>query len=110
MIADAERERFDKVQAAEGAASRFGSLLSVYRDNATLTSMRLYWRAIEQALSSRPLTIIDPKAAGRRHLFLADPAELKALGTLNSATPINGAPAKAVPAVPNVPDVEETEQ
>jgi hypothetical protein len=36
----------------------------------------LYWDTVEQTLSARPLTIIDPKAAGRKHLLLVDPFAL----------------------------------
>jgi hypothetical protein len=43
----------------------------------------LYWETLEQVLSARPLTILDPRATGRQHLFLADPERFN----LRLATP-----------------------
>ncbi len=62
-----------KREAARGEAKRFQSLQPVFREQPELTATELYWRTIEDALSARKLTILDPKAVGRRHLLLANP-------------------------------------
>lgn len=72
----ARQEQTGRVQAASGSASRFESLLDTYRDQPELTARQLYQRAVTQALGARPLTIVDPKAAGRQHLMLIDPEQL----------------------------------
>ncbi len=38
-----------------------------------LTEFRLLWDTLATTLPGRPKLILDPKAAGRRHLWLADP-------------------------------------
>ncbi|MGE3314922.1 MAG: SPFH domain-containing protein, partial [Planctomycetaceae bacterium] len=77
MILAARQEGTEQVLAAEGSASRFQSLLGAYRKGPLLTSLQLYWKTIENALVSRPITIIDPQTGGRRHLLLFGPDELK---------------------------------
>lgn len=69
----AHREQVKEVQAAAGRQSRFSALLPVYQAAPWLTRFQLFCESVEQTLATRPLTILDPKAAGRRHLFLADP-------------------------------------
>jgi hypothetical protein len=61
------------VQSAVGEAARFESLLAAHRSNQPLTRIQMYWDTVERVLSVRPLTIIDPKVAGRRNLYLIDP-------------------------------------
>jgi Cu+-exporting ATPase len=61
---------------ARGQADRFLSLLAngTGSDQTTeVSKLHLYFKAIEQALAGRPLTILDPKAAGRKHLMLTNP-------------------------------------
>ena len=63
--------------ASQAKARRFGVLLDAASDNPgtrDLSRWHLYFRAIDTALSGRPLTILDPRATGRKHLLLADPA------------------------------------
>lgn len=69
----AEGEYAKTVESARGEADRFQALANVHRNNPGMTDFQLYWQAIEDTLSTRPLTIIDPAAAGRQHLLLADP-------------------------------------
>ncbi|NOX55955.1 MAG: cation-translocating P-type ATPase family protein, partial [Planctomycetes bacterium] len=69
----ARQARTQRVQKALGAAARFNSLLATYHEAPTLTGVQMYLRTIEESLSGRPLTILDPKVAGRQHLLLADP-------------------------------------
>ena len=47
-------------------------MLTEYRKAPRLTSLKLYWDTVTDCLSQRPLTIVDPKAAGRQHLWLGD--------------------------------------
>jgi hypothetical protein len=48
---------------------------------------------MERVLADRPLTILDPQATGRTHLFLADPERFN-LNPLNlpQSLPPTGAP------------------
>jgi len=69
----AHYESAQQVQSARGEAARFDQLLAAYRRSGGLTRLQMYWETIERVLSVRPLTIIDPKAAGRQNLFLVDP-------------------------------------
>ena len=57
---------------ASSTANRFDRLLSEYQRAPRLTSLKLYWDAVTESLVQRPLTIVDPKAAGRQHLWLGD--------------------------------------
>ncbi|MBT4868108.1 MAG: cation-translocating P-type ATPase family protein [Planctomycetaceae bacterium] len=73
ILLSAKQEKTKTVQSAEGQAARFVRMLDAYRADPALTGSELYWDTVGQTLSARPLTIIDPKAAGRKHLLLADP-------------------------------------
>ena len=57
---------------ASSTASRLEKMLNEYRQAPRLTSLKLYWDAVTESLSQRSLTIVDPKAAGRQHLWLGD--------------------------------------
>ncbi len=57
---------------ASSTANRFDRLLSEYKLAPRLTSLKLYWDAVTESLAQRPLTIVDPKAAGRQHLWLGE--------------------------------------
>ena len=59
-------------ESASSTASRLEGMLTEYRKAPRLTSLKLYWDAVTASLSQRPLTIVDPKAAGRQHLWLGD--------------------------------------
>lgn len=58
---------------AAASAGRLGRLLQEYRKSPELTARHLYWDTAIQALSNRPLTIVDPKAANRQQLWLTEP-------------------------------------
>ncbi|MBC8117113.1 MAG: hypothetical protein H7062_22185, partial [Candidatus Saccharimonas sp.] len=64
---------------ASSTASRLEGMLTEYRKAPRLTSLKLYWDAVTESLSQRPLTIVDPKAAGRQHLWLGDAPPLPIL-------------------------------
>ena len=60
-------------QSAKGTSQRFELLFSVFNGNRDLTHQHLYWTTLSEVLSQRPLTIIDPAIAGKKHLWLGDP-------------------------------------
>lgn len=72
-LLDARRDALKQVQAARGQSAKFETLLEAYRAQPQLTQFRMYWEQIEKSLAMRPLTIVDPRAASRQHLFLVDP-------------------------------------
>ncbi|MFN0050767.1 MAG: cation-translocating P-type ATPase family protein, partial [Planctomycetales bacterium] len=72
----AQRERTRAVETARGREARFSSLLPEYQKHGDLTRFQLFWEAIEQTLSQRPLTILDPRSAGRRQIWLTDPERM----------------------------------
>ena len=92
----AQRDRSRTVEDSRARESRFRSLLPVLQQTRSLTRFQLYWEAIERALSARPLTILDPQAAGRRQLWLADPERFNLGPLLRSPTSAPGeGPAQA---------------
>lgn len=60
---------------AAASADRLGRLLQEYRKSPELTARHLYWDTAVQSLANRPLTIVDPKAANRRQLWLTEPSQ-----------------------------------
>ncbi len=86
-LLSARQKKVERIQAASGAASRFNSVLKVYRDDRMLTGRWMYWKTIEETLSTRPLTIVDPKVSGRQHLLLIDPFELGGMRALEPSFP-----------------------
>jgi Cu+-exporting ATPase len=69
----AHRDETRTIEDARGREARFTGLLPVVRAHPLLTRFQLYWEEIERSLAARPLTILDPRATGRRQLWLADP-------------------------------------
>ena len=70
ILLEGHTARTRREQAAIGVATRFNELLAEYRQQPGMTRRSLYWTAMTEILVQRPLTIIDPKAAGRQHLWL----------------------------------------
>lgn len=85
---EAQQRAVRRTEAARGQRARFDSLLRAFAASRSLTVSQMYWRAIEQVLRGRDLTIIDPAAQGRRHLLLSpedrpgDPVPLPGLPML----------------------------
>jgi regulator of protease activity HflC (stomatin/prohibitin superfamily) len=73
VLLEAQGSASKRRESAQGEADRFGRLQPVYREQPELTSTELYWKTLEAVLSSRPFTILDPKAVGRRHFLLNNP-------------------------------------
>ncbi len=74
--------------AASATASRFNNMLAEYQQAPRLTSRKLYWDAVTESLSQRSLTIVDPKAAGRQHLWLGDGPNVPLVPTLPVPVPL----------------------
>jgi regulator of protease activity HflC (stomatin/prohibitin superfamily) len=73
ILLTAQGEAAQKRESAQGAAERFRKLQAVYREHPDLVALELYWRTLEAVLPGQPLTILDPKASGRKHVMFADP-------------------------------------
>ena len=58
---------------ALGMSQRFESLFNEYKQQPRLTSLYLYWTQLTEVLSQRSLTIVDPKAVGRQHIWMGEP-------------------------------------
>jgi hypothetical protein len=103
-LLNARREMTRTVYQARGQEARFTPLVPADRREPTLTRFQLYWETIERALADRPLTILDPQATGRTHLFLAEPERfnLNPLNLPQTLTPAT-APAGESPAPEGTP-------
>jgi heavy metal translocating P-type ATPase len=61
---------------AAGASRAFLARQSAHAAQPELTEFRLLWESLVAAFAGRPKLILDPRAAGRRHLWMADPNRL----------------------------------
>lgn len=71
----ARQKQTDRLLRAEAAARRFQSLQAQHEARPLLTEQTLFFDAVTAALQNRPLTILDPKLRGRRHMLLLDPVD-----------------------------------
>ncbi|HET6326893.1 MAG TPA: HAD-IC family P-type ATPase, partial [Planctomycetaceae bacterium] len=85
VLLSAREAATQTTQAASGEADRFKELLGAYRSQPNLTSRHLYWQAITDSLAGRAVTIVDPKAGGRKRLFLGSPDDLQRGSLLRDA-------------------------
>ena len=72
----ARADAADTISRAHGIADRFLKLLdatSATDGSRNVAKLHLYFQAVENALQGRPLTVLDPKATGRKHLMLTHP-------------------------------------
>jgi Cu+-exporting ATPase len=81
---------------AEGDRQAFLARVSAHAARPDLTEFRLLWDALAASYAGRPKLVLDPKAGGRRHVWLADPEKF-------------GLPARAVEPAPVVPVIAEPE-
>jgi Cu+-exporting ATPase len=73
-IRDAAKTRSTRLIArAEGERAAFLAKATSHAADPSLTEFRLLWDTIATTLPGRPKLILDRRAAGRRHLWLADP-------------------------------------
>ena len=75
-IDSARADAADTTASAHGQAGRFHRLLDA--STATpgtldVSKLHLYFQAIDDTLAGRPLTVLDPRATGRKHLMLTYP-------------------------------------
>jgi HflK protein len=78
ILLTARQAATSTTQTARGEAARFNELLSAYQAQPRLTRSQLYWQAIVESLSDRAVTVVDPKAGGRKRLFLGGLDDLRA--------------------------------
>ncbi|MFO0908563.1 MAG: SPFH domain-containing protein [Isosphaeraceae bacterium] len=69
----ARAEAVSRTRRAEGERQAYLALASARRANPSLTDFGLLWNTFAAAYADRPKLILDPRAAGRRHLWLTDP-------------------------------------
>ncbi len=73
-IRDAARTKATQlVRRAEGAKAAFLAQAAAHAGQPSLTEFRLLWDTLAAALAGRPKLILDRRAGGRRHVWLADP-------------------------------------
>jgi Cu+-exporting ATPase len=65
---------------ASGASRAFLARNSAHAAQPELTEFRLLWEEFSAAFAGRPKLILDPRATGRRHLWMADPGRLGGRG------------------------------
>jgi len=84
-LRDTAQTRSSQLQlSAEGDRQAFLARQSAYASQPTLTRFRLLWDAMATSFAGRPKVILDPRAQGRRQLWLADPDRLGLGQTLAS--------------------------
>ena len=73
ILLEGQTASIRKEQSARGTAQRFEKLFAEYSLQPELTGQFLYWTTMTEVLAKRPLTIVDPKAIGKQHLWLGEP-------------------------------------
>jgi regulator of protease activity HflC (stomatin/prohibitin superfamily) len=93
-LRDAAKTRADRlVNRATGEKAAFLAKVSSHAAAPALTEFRLLWDTLATILPGRPKLILDRHAAGRRHVWLADPAQLSpALGRALAPVTTEGRP------------------
>ena len=69
---------------AEGDRRAFVALVAARADRPELTEFRLLWDTLAGAYAGRAKLVLDPRAGGRRHIWLADPEKM---GLLKAVAP-----------------------
>jgi regulator of protease activity HflC (stomatin/prohibitin superfamily) len=72
-ILRARATQAERVNKADGEAAAFRLRQSAHTANPSLTDLRLYLDTVQATLVNKDKMILDPSAAGRRQLFLANP-------------------------------------
>ncbi len=72
---------------ADGQSRAFLARLSAHALRPDLTEFRLFWDAQGATFAGRSKLIVDPRAGGRRHVWLADPDRL-GLGRALAPAPV----------------------
>ncbi len=63
---------------ANGASLAFRARSAAHAGAPELTEFRLLWESFASAFAGRPKLILDPRAGGRRHLWMTDPGQYAA--------------------------------
>ena len=83
----AYRDATVRRESASATSDRLTSLRETLLRWPDLTRNQIYWDAVADILSKRPLTIVDPNASGRQHLMLIDPDSLGGFPFLQQPPP-----------------------
>ena len=67
---------------AEGERAAFLARVASHAAHPELTEFRLLWTTLASAYAGRPKLLLDPLAAGRRHVWLTEPGKLGAARAL----------------------------
>ncbi len=70
QILEAQAAAIHSRSQADGEADRFRSLLQTYRQHPEETQFEIYWQTIDENLSDREMTILDPAVKGRRRMWI----------------------------------------
>lgn len=70
VLDEARVKASERRSSAVSSSDRLERLRAEYVKSPRGTVQRLYWDAIIQVLADRSLTIVDPKASGRRHFWM----------------------------------------
>jgi Cu+-exporting ATPase len=74
---DGAATRAEQLKArAKGEQLAFLARLSAHSARPDLTEFRLLWDTLAAAFAARPKLILDPRAGGHRHVWLADPERI----------------------------------
>lgn len=65
-----------RVNRSQGDRAAFSALASAHSIRPDLTEFRLLWDTFASAYTGRPKLVLDPKAGGRRHVFMVDAEQL----------------------------------
>jgi regulator of protease activity HflC (stomatin/prohibitin superfamily) len=95
-VAEAQARRDEAATAAHGMQTRaegdrlaFLARQQAHAARPDLTEFRLLWDALGSAFAGRSKLILDPRASGRRHVWLADPERI---GLDRAAAPVPESP------------------
>jgi regulator of protease activity HflC (stomatin/prohibitin superfamily) len=72
-ILKAKATQSERTNKAGGEADSFRKRQAAHADSPELTDLRLYFDTVQATLANKDKLILDPTAAGRRQLFLANP-------------------------------------
>ncbi len=81
---------------ADGERAAFSAKLASHAAHPELTEFRLLWTTLASSYAGRPKLLLDPQAAGRRHVWLTEPGKLSAARALE--------PEPAPPKAPQEPE------
>jgi Cu+-exporting ATPase len=72
MLLEGQTASIRRELSSRGVSQRFESLFGEYKRQPRLTSLYLYWTQLAEVLAKQSLTIVDPKAAGRQHIWMGE--------------------------------------